>query len=73
MLPKALELPNRAAKPGDRRDGEAMVAYPSRILPFEERVVKRGATCWRLFMSGIDFLARRDCATLGTLGLVADR
>ena len=48
-----------AKAPGDRREGEAIVAYPSRIFPLEDRVVNRGAVgCWRDFMSGIDFLTR---------------
>ena len=34
------KLPN---PPGDRRDGEAMVAKPSRRLPLEARAVRRGA------------------------------
>ena len=61
-------LPNNAAKPGERREGEAMVAYPSRMLPLEERVWRRGACAWRLFISGMDFLTRRVWAAIGDVG-----
>ena len=60
LFPNAPPFAKSAANaPGDRREGEAIVAYPSRMFPFEDRVVSRGADgCWRDFMSGIDFLTR---------------
>ena len=62
-MPKAELLPKREAKPpGDRREGEAIVAYPSRILPLEAREAKRGACVCSVFMSGMDFFIRRELA-----------
>ena len=72
-LPKAeLPLEKREPKPPDiRREGEAIVAYPSRILPFDEREVSLGA-CWcNVFMSGMDFLIRRELMVV--VGLVGER
>jgi hypothetical protein len=42
-----------------RRDGDTIVAYPSQIFPFEERVFKRGTCTRSVLMSGIDFFTRR--------------
>jgi hypothetical protein len=67
-----LPLEKREPKPADtRREGEAMVAYPSRILPFDEREVSLGA-CWcNVFMSGMDFLTRRELTVV--VGLIGER
>ena len=45
MTEPAKELfPNRLPNPpGDRREGDAIVAKPSRIFPFDAREVNRGA------------------------------
>jgi hypothetical protein len=57
-LPKP-ELAKRDPNPpGERRDGEAIVAYPSRMFPLEDRVFSRGTGFCSDFMSGMDFLAR---------------
>lgn len=62
-VPK-VPLPKRDPKPpGERRDGEAMVAYPSRMFPLDARVVRRGACICKVFMSGIDFFMRRVLAS----------
>ena len=59
-LPNPPPLPKSALNPlEERRGGDAIVAYPSRILPLEERVLSRGALVCSVFMSGMDFLARR--------------
>jgi len=51
--------PNRPLKPGlVRRPGLEIVAYPSRMLPFEARALRRGEGACREARSGIDFLAR---------------
>lgn len=72
-LPNGL-LPFEKSEPKlgvTRREGEAIVAYPSRILPFDEREVSRGA-CWcRVFMSGMDFLTRKEFIVV--VGLMGDR
>lgn len=43
-----------------RREGDAIVAYPSRILPLEARELSLGACECKVFMSGMDFLTRRE-------------
>lgn len=71
-LPNPPPLPNSAPKPpGERREGDAMVAYPSRMFPLDERVVSRGALVCSVFMSGIDFLERKLLTELsdGEVGL----
>jgi hypothetical protein len=46
---------------GARRAGDAIVAKPSRMFPFDGRAVKRGAAAPRSApMSGIDFFVRSD-------------
>ncbi len=64
-------LPNSAPKPpGERRDGDAIVAYPSRIFPLEARDVRRGAVVCSVFMSGIDFLVRSELAVIWADGVM---
>jgi len=69
-LPKGLPLENKEPNPVEtRRDGEAMVAYPSRILPLEARELRRGAWECNVFMSGMDFLARRELEVIWLEGV----
>lgn len=71
-LPNPPPVPKSAPNPpGERLDGDAMVWYPSRILPFDERVLRRGELVCSVFISGIDFLDRRVLLGLseGEVGL----
>ena len=59
--PNAVPLAKSEPKPPVlRRDGEAIVAYPSRMLPLDKRELRRGACECKVFMSGMDFLTRRE-------------
>lgn len=70
--PPNAPFPKSAPKPpGERRDGDAIVAYPSRIFPLEERVLRRGDCACKVFISGMDFLERRELAdTCGADGVI---
>ena len=64
-------LPNSAPNPpGERREGDAMVAYPSRMFPLDARDVRRGAAVCSVFMSGIDFLVRSELAVICADGVM---
>jgi hypothetical protein len=55
-----LECPNKPLKFGVARlPAPEIVAYPSRMLPFEERELRRAEGACREERSGMDFLARR--------------
>ena len=43
-------------------EGEAIVAKPWRMSPFDARVASRGACAWSVFISGIDFFMRKEFA-----------
>ena len=61
LLPNPLLEPNREPKWVEmRRVGVARVAKPSRMLPLDERELRRGAAECNVFMSGMDFLTRRE-------------
>jgi hypothetical protein len=61
LLPNPLPVPNREPKCVEmRRVGVARVAKPSRMLPLDERELRRGAAECRVFMSGMDFFTRSE-------------
>lgn len=52
--------PNIELNPAvERRCVDAMVLKPSRMLPFDERVLRRCDCECKVFMSGMDFLTRK--------------
>lgn len=59
-LPNAPPFAKSEPKPLERREGDAIVAYPSRMFPLEARVVRRGACECSVFKSGMDFFIRND-------------
>jgi hypothetical protein len=69
LLPNPLLFTKREPKWVEmRRVGVARVAKPSRMLPLDDLELRRGAVECRVFMSGMDFLTRREgggCEAVG--------